>query len=159
MYCTGGDPVGPYGAYNSKHPILRLCSGERIETYRVREWRLGRDSRDSVDVLQLEYEAPFAVDDTNAARHYALLLWPVFGRYVENGRFHAAMITATNLRRSADGLYSRFSGRSRSLQAIEEPDSAWVLVGTGDTLPPLARCPSAGIFESDGRPLRVRATV
>jgi hypothetical protein len=117
----------------------------------VKCWTFG-DS--SASALQLEYEAPFAVADTDRARRFAVRLWPAFAPYVEAHSMNSAIITATHLRgiRFLDGGWFM---TMRHYGYVVDQDSLGVWDFPQDTVPLPTATSSVPptIHEADGRPL------
>lgn len=93
--CSPALPQGQYGPYFPKNKALHLASGEVLAVYRVKILHFS----DSTKAVQIEYEPPFAVADTEAVRREARTIWPAFAPYVESNNVEGAVITATNLHR------------------------------------------------------------
>jgi hypothetical protein len=120
---------------------LLLAPTEEVTVYRVKYWSFADGTPPA---LQLEYEPPFSVDDTVAARREAVHLWPAFAPYLEANGLTCAIVTATNLRRSIRLLswlpawlpLTTSYFHSFGLVAAKGPDGAWRFEGFTDPLPP-----------------------
>jgi hypothetical protein len=148
--CTSGEPVGQFGAYHAQNKTLRLKTGDSLTVYRVKTWSFTNGDAPS---LQLEYEPPVAVSDTAAMRRYARLIWPVFVRYLDASRFRAAIVTATNLRRTRAGLAWTSTQRSWGVLADRDSSGHWFFRDDPVALPLADTSASAGIYEYSGAPL------
>lgn len=146
MTCGSGEAAGPYGVYYAKHKRLVTCSRKAYDVYRVKTWHFGDGSPSA---LQLEYRAPFSVEDSVSAREQARAIWPVFGRYAVARGFRWAIITATDVDETTRSVYSKVSGRSLNLRVFQTSAGSWTL-GKNDTLPAISSCSVGGIFEYDG---------
>jgi hypothetical protein len=146
--------VSQFGAYPGTPATARLPDQRQVTVYRVKHWVFDDGS---APALQLEYEAPFDVADTVAARRFARDVWPVFAPYVLVAGTRAAILTATNLRRRRWVVAGAATVRSFGLTAERGPDGAWRLAGDATPLPASVRefgLPGGvGIFKADGTPL------
>ncbi len=93
--CSPALPQGQYGPYFPKNKTLHLASGEVLTVYRVKILHFS----DGTSAVQIEYEPPFAVSDTDAVRNEARTIWPALAPYVASNHVQGAAITATNLHR------------------------------------------------------------
>jgi hypothetical protein len=152
--CERAVPVSQFGACREPTQSLRLAGGDELPVYRVKHWTFANGSPPA---LQLEYEAPFDVADSAAARRFARALWPVFAPYAEAAGTPAAIVTATNLRRRGEGTLWVARMRHYGLVAGRGADGRWRLDGEAVALPPaladVGGPKGPGIFEPDGAPL------
>jgi len=142
--------MGQFGAYHRQHKTLRLATGEELTVYRVKTWTF---SDGAPPALQLEYELPSSVSDTDAVRRYGRLAWPVFDRYLEKRGFQSAIVTATNLRRTDSGPAWSSTQQSFGLVADRNSSGRWHFEGDPNALPPADTASNAGIYEYSGAPL------
>ena len=152
--CTPSLPHGEFGPYYRRSKHLLLPTGDTLLVYQVKYWNF---SSGEPPALQLEYEAPFKVSDTNAVRREAVLLWPFFEPYVEAQHLQGAIITATNLRIS--GLWP-VAWTSRDVHfgfiIVEEEDGRWHFAQDSVTLPPGDASGIPRIIDVTGEPLPFR---
>ena len=153
--CEPAAPRSQFGEYRPPFKQLRLPGGDTLTVYRVKLWTFDDGSPTA---LQIEYEPPFAVDDTVAAHLLARHVWPAIAPYLDTLRLNGAILTATNLRRQdAAGAWA---ATVKSFGIIAKRDS---LVGTwhieGDTIPVRGDGgdgtgkAGGGVFERNGAPL------
>ena len=156
--CDPAVPVSRFGAYREPTQSLRLAGGDMLPVYRVKLWRVAGGEPPA---LQLEYEPPFDVTDSVAARRFARAVWPVFVPYVEAAGAPAAIVTATNLRRRGGRLFGTARMRHFGVVAGRGADGRWRLEGDTAALPPgvagVGRPKGPGLFEPDGAPLPLLA--
>lgn len=150
--CREGSPRSQFGEYSRHNKELRLASGDTFTVYRVKYWIFNDGS---APALQLEYEAPFPVSDTARLRVLAHRIWPAFAPYVEDLDLGAAVLTATNLRRSGSAF--AWTARMQHFGLVAERDTAgiWRLRGDPRPLPPAEVGGPPRIFEPTGAPLSV----
>lgn len=152
--CDRAVPASQFGAYREPTQSLRLAGGDVLPVYRVKHWTFADGAPPA---LQLEYEAPFDVADSAAARRFARAVWPVFAPYVEAAGTPAAIVTATNLRRRGKGTLWVARMYHYGLIAHRGADGGWRLDGEAAALPPalagVGRPKGPGIFEPNGAPL------
>src|SRR6266542_7100650 len=142
---------GQFGSYYRETKHLVVAPSNTLTVYRVRYWSF-KDG--SSPALQLEYEAPFAVSDTEAVRREAFRLWPAFAPYVEAKRLRAAIITATNFRISGVWPIAWTSHQNHfGLIAQKGPGDQWHLQHDTTVLPPADSSGIARIIDVDGKPL------
>lgn len=155
MACAYDTP-GDFGPYHSKNKQLRLTSGDTLVVYRVKYWRF---EDGSAPALQIEYESPASVADTNAVIEQGIRIWPVFAQYVEAAELKRAIITATNLRRRGFAGFWRQSGEHYGLVAERDKSGDWRFEGRQGVLPPTDHPSSPKIFEASGKPMSTNVGV
>lgn len=155
--CRPSLPRSRFGSYERETKTITLSSGATMKVYRIKYWTF-QDG--SAPALQLEYEPPFSVADTNAVRRAARELWPSFAPYVEANGLSSAIITATNLQWK--GIWPvAWSAHTRSFTIILMRDSAGEWYADGDTV----RFPAAdlssrpSITEASGAPVPLRSVL
>jgi len=145
--CTPPEPVGQFGPYHRSNKYLRLGSGDSIPVYRVKLWQFADGSPPA---LQVEYECPALVADTEAVIRFARRVWPLFRPYVDSARVGEAILTATNLHRRGWVWFGTTAFESYGTVAARQADGLWYLKGHAEPLPEPDRSGTPKIFEPSG---------
>lgn len=146
LSCGEAPIVSQFGAYPREPAYLQTVMGGRFPVYRVKYWRF---EDGGLPALQLEYEPPVNVADTASLRTYAREIWPAFRPYLDVAGTRAAIITATNLRRTRYGIAWTAQFHHFGLLADADSLGRWFLRGDVDPLP-AADSGRTGIFQPDG---------
>ena len=148
--CSRNLPQGQFGPYSLKNAHLILSPRESLTVYRVKYWTFRNGT---APALQLEYEPPFSVTDTDAVRREAVRLWPVFGPYVKGMGLSNAIITATNFHLSGVWPYAWTSNQKSYGVVIEEgPLAHWRFRHDTAELPPMDTTGALAIVDPEGKP-------
>ena len=147
---AGQEPQGQFGPYHWENLQLRLPDGDTLPVYRVKLWQFGSGQPPA---LQLEYEPPLSVADTNGVRRLLNRVWPAFAPYVQALHLTSAIVTATNLvRHGAPPLPWTATFNSYGYVLVQGSDGGWVLdkERTGPHLPESLPATTYLIFLPDG---------
>ena len=149
--CNPALPQGQFGPYSRTVMHLVLSPAETLAVYRVKYWTFNDGS---APALQIEYEAPFPVSDTAAARREAIHIWPMFAPYVRGMGLSAGIITATNLR--IKGFWPiAWSSQTHHFGFVVEEGSigSWHFQRDTTQLPPPDTSGVEHIIDAHGKPL------